>query len=73
MNELLTKISQLKIGETCYPTERADETVTKTGGKLYPYYLIDRHGYEQCFSDALSCSSWMDGDRNSLVYGIHYI
>lgn len=73
MSDSLEAISNLKNGDTCYPTGRSDESVTKTHGGIYPYYLLDRHGHEQCFCDAKSCSAWMSGDRNDLVRGIHYV
>ncbi len=71
MSEIL--ILTLAIGETCYPTGRADESVTLIDSAEYPYYLMDRHGYEYAFDTAEHCISWMNGDRASIEKGIHYV
>lgn len=71
MSEIL--ILTLKLGETCYPTGRADESVTLLSNAEYPYYLMDRHGYEYAFDTARNCISWMNGERAKIEEGIHFI
>lgn len=66
------KILNLKEGETCYPFDRADISVTLSCGS-HPYCLLDNHGFEYFFDTAENCSLWIQGDRAKVIEGIHVV
>lgn len=66
-------IESLKVGETCYPRERADVTVTKTSSSRFPFHLLDGHGYEYNFDTAEHCKMWIEGDRSEIHENVHYV
>lgn len=70
---VLDAILALDFGETCYPTGRADESVSLTHSAENPYYLFDRHGYEYWFIDAKTCARWLEGDREGIEEGVHFL
>lgn len=73
MSILASTLKKLELGETCYPTNRADESVTLSHSAEYPYYLQDKHGYEYWFIDAETCANWMNGERDGIEEGTHYL
>lgn len=72
MSAMLEKISNLEAGETCYPLDRADISVTLSNGP-HPFHLLDNHGYEYYFDTAAHCAQWIDGDRENIIEWVHVV